>query len=179
MVATPEPANLIAMIGGMRAGLAGCAGFIAGLVTGKLALDVAFGIGFGVLPTSRPVILNLMKHTGAAYTGRPALGSWNPPESDDRPNRDFRFQHGVVAHPLNPKAWIMVLLAWSQFAPALGEFWLQMVVVPLSFAACQILFHSLWCWIGEVMGRVLPQSVRLTRALAMLAPAVVIWALLQ
>ena len=179
MVATPGPANLVAMIGGTRRGLPGCAGFILGLVAGKLALNIAFGIGLGVLLTSRPVMLDLVKYAGAAYMAWLALQSWNPPEQGAEPDREFRFHHGLIVHPLNPKAWVMLLLAWTQFAPALGGFWLQIVLVPVSFAVCQLVFHSLWCWAGGIMGRALPQSRLMTRGLVILTLAVVVWALMQ
>ena len=179
MVATPGPANLLVMIGGARLGLRGCIGFILGLVSGKLFLNLAFGVGLGVLLTGQPTFLAVIKYAGAAYMAWLTLQSWNAATSVDVDSGHFRFRHGVPVHPLNPKAWVMTVLAWTQFAPDLGSFSVQLVVVPLCFAVCQILFHSLWCWLGEKMAKALPNSLLLTRCLVLLTLGVVIWALLQ
>jgi len=179
MVSTPGPANLLVMIGGAQLGLRGCAGFIAGLVSGKLVLNLAFGVGLGVFLTDQPALLAVMKYGGAAYMAWLTLRSWNGATRMEADKGHFRFQHGVPVHPLNPKAWVMTVLAWTQFAPDLGPFAVQLVVVPLCFAVCQVLFHSLWCWLGEKMAKALPNSLLMTRCLVLLTLAVVIWALLQ
>jgi len=179
MVSTPGPANLLVMIGGAQHGLRGCAGFILGLVSGKLLLNIAFGVGLGVLLTDHPVILEALKYSGAAYMAWLALRSWNAARTADANAGRFRFRHGLPVHPLNPKAWVMVILAWTQFAPPLGPFAMQLFVVPLGFAVCQLVFHSLWCWAGERMARALPNSLVMTRVLLLVTLGVVIWALLQ
>ena len=179
MVATPGPANLLVMIGGAQLGLRGCIGFILGLVSGKLLLNIAFGVGLGVFLTNQPLLLAVIKYAGAAYMAWLTLRSWNAATHIEVDKGHFRFRHGVPVHPLNPKAWVMTVLAWTQFAPDLGPFAVQLVVVPLSFAACQILFHSLWCWLGEIMARALPNSLLMTRCLVLLTLAVVVWALAQ
>ena len=179
MVATPGPANLIVMVGGAQLGLRGCAGFILGLVGGKLLLNLAFGVGLGVALTTQPALLAVVKYTGAAYMAWQTLRSWNAASDIEAESGHFRFRHGLPVHPLNPKAWVMTILAWTQFAPELGPFAVQLVVVPLSFALCQLLFHSLWCWLGEKMAKALPRSLLMTRCLVLLTLVVVVWALLQ
>lgn len=179
MVATPGPANLLVMIGGAQLGLRGCAGFILGLVSGKLLLNLAFGVGLGVVLTGQPALLAVIKYAGAAYMAWLTLRSWNASTSIDVDKGHFRFRHGLPVHPLNPKAWVMTLLAWTQFAPELGSFGVQLAIVPLIFALCQLLFHSIWCWLGQKMAKALPNSLLMTRCLVLLTLGVVIWALFQ
>jgi len=179
MVATPGPANLLVMIGGAKLGLRGCIGFILGLVSGKLLLNLAFGVGLGVVLTNQPTLISVIKYAGAAYMAWITLQSWNASTDIDAGRDLFRFRHGVPVHPLNPKAWVMLVLAWTQFAPDLGSFAVQLVTVPLCFAICQILFHSLWCWLGERAAKALPNSLFMTRCLVLLTLAVVLWALFQ
>ena len=179
MVATPGPANLIVMLGGARLGLRDCMPFIIGLVSGKLLLNLAFGVGFGVLVTSQPVLLQIFKFGSAGYMIWLALQSWNDRTENADARQSFAFRHGVIVHPLNPKAWVMTLLAWTQFAPDLGDAGTQMLLVPLTFAACQLLFHSGWCFAGAVMQKSLPKTRLVTRALVVVTVAVVIWALFQ
>ena len=56
MVGTPGPANLVAMLAGVTHGLKGCAGFIAGLILGKIGLNLFIGLGFGVALAADPYL---------------------------------------------------------------------------------------------------------------------------
>ena len=73
----------------------------------------------------------------------------------------------------------MVLLAWTQFAPDLGDGMIQLLLVPVTFAAVQLVCHTAWCTAGAFMQRAIPQQQLLTRALILLTIGVVVWALLQ
>ena len=180
MVGTPGPANMIAMIGGARLGVGPCLGFIVGLTIGKVGVNVLFGVGFGLLLAEQAILLLALKLVSAAYLAWLAIQSWTPRATDGKDARKgLRFREGLIVHPLNPKAWVMSLLAWTQFAPDLGPVQVQLLIVPLCFAACQLLFHSLWCWLGEKMAKALPNSLLMTRSLVLLTLGVVIWALLQ
>ena len=77
MVATPGPANLLAMIGGAQLGLRQCLPFILGLVTGKLILNFAFGVGFGLALIHQPLVLQVLKFGSAAVMIWLAMQSWN------------------------------------------------------------------------------------------------------
>ena len=56
MVGTPGPANLLAMLAGVRQGLRGCIGFICGLVFGKILLNLLIGFGFGLVLATQPML---------------------------------------------------------------------------------------------------------------------------
>ena len=68
----------------------------------------------------------------------------------------------------------MVVLAWGHFAPALGDFSLQLPVVILSFAICQLVFHSLWCALGAYLGKSFTYNQRLAKLMIMLTILVVL-----
>ena len=169
MVGTPGPANLILMLAGVRQGLRQCIGFILGLIVGKIALNLVIGFGFGIVLAEAPVWQMLLSYVSAGYMIWLALKSW--PASDADTNNaapaqgHFHFRNGLFVHPLNPKAWVMCVLAWGKFAPAIGDFSVQLPVVILTFAICQLCLHSLWCWLGTIMNKSLRNNVRLTRAI--------------
>ena len=180
MVGTPGPANMLAMIGGARIGVAPCLGFIAGLTLGKLGVNILFGVGFGLLLVEQATLLLALKLISAGYLAWLAVQSWTPETADGADARKgLRFREGLIVHPLNPKAWVMSLLAWTQFAPELGSFWQQMFIVCMTFAACQTFTHTAWCYLGSVIGRAIPNSLMLTRILIVLTVGVVVWALFQ
>jgi len=182
MVGTPGPANLVAMLAGVTQGLRGCTGFIAGLIVGKIGLNLFIGFGFGVVLAADPVLQTAFSYASASYMIWLAVRSWprsvNPARNQHHnPAVKFRFRDGVIVHPLNPKAWVMVVLAWGHFAPALGDFSLQLPVVMLSFALCQLVFHSLWCAIGAYLGKSFAYNQRLAKLMILLTILVVLVAL--
>ena len=182
MVGTPGPANLILMLAGVRQGLRQCIGFILGLIVGKIVLNLVIGFGFGIVLAEAPVLQTLFSYVSAGYIIWLALKSW--PASDvDTNNAEpaqgyFHFRNGLFVHPLNPKAWVMCVLAWGKFAPAIGDFSVQLPVVILIFAICQLCLHSLWCWLGAIMGKSLRNNVRLTRAIIISTVIIVLIAVL-
>ena len=178
MVGTPGPANLILMLAGIRQGLRQCIGFILGLIVGKIVLNLVIGFGFGIVLAEAPVWQMLLSYVSAGYMVWLALKSWPASDADTNsaePAQDhFRFRNGLFVHPLNPKAWVMCVLVWGKFAPALGYFSVQLPVVILTFAICQLCLHSLWCWLGTIMGKSLRNNVRLTRAMIIITVVIVI-----
>ena len=182
MVGTPGPANLVAMLAGVTQGLRGCTGFIAGLIVGKIGLNLFIGFGFGVVLAANPVLQTAFSYASASYMIWLAVRSWprsvNPARNQHHNLAvKFRFRDGVIVHPLNPKAWVMVVLAWGHFAPALGDFSLQLPVVMMSFALCQLVFHSLWCALGAYLGKSFAYSQRLAKLMILLTILVVLAAL--
>ena len=133
----------------------------------------------GLFLTGQPLLLQILKFASAGYMIWLAVQSWNSVGGGDADRHQFHFRQGVIVHPLNPKAWVMVLLAWTQFAPELGDGMIQLLLVPVTFAAVQLVCHTAWCAAGAFMQRATPQQQLLTRALILLTIGVVVWALLQ
>ena len=192
MVGTPGPANLLIMSLGARVGFWPAMRFNLGLVTGKICLNVAMAFGLLLLLAEQPVIKEAFKYISAGFMIWLALRGWQAQPSSTISEKETA-QHedasrpaekqagagylsGVIVHPLNPKAWVMSVLAWTDFGPALGPEMVQLILIPLSFAVAQLVLHSLWCFAGVVMARSLQNSLLLTRALIILTVLVVIWA---
>ena len=71
----------------------------------------------------------------------------------------------------------MVVLAWGNFAPALGDFSSHLLVIILSFASFQLVFHSLWCALGAYLGKSFAYDQRLAKLMIILNIIVVLAAL--
>lgn len=178
MVGTPGPANLLAMLAGITQGLRRCAGFIFGLVVGKIGLNLFIGFGFGFILAADPILQKAFTYASASYMIWLSVRSWPRSVNPASNQRDisvvkFRFRDGVMVHPLNPKAWVMVVLVWGHFAPALGDFNLQLTFVILNFATCQLFFHSLWCLLGALLGKSFAYNQRLAKLMIMVTILVV------
>ena len=66
MVGTPGPANLLMMSIGSRFGMKMAMRFNAGLVLGKVCLNLAMAMGVGVFLKAYPELLNALKYSSAA-----------------------------------------------------------------------------------------------------------------
>ena len=183
MVGTPGPANLVAMLAGVTQGVQRSVGFISGLIVGKICLNLLIGFGFGVVLAVDPFLNKVFTYASACYMVFLVVRSW-PRSAMLTENQyhdssvKFRFRDGLILHPLNPKAWVMVVMAWGHFAPALGDFNVQLPVVIFYFAVCQLIFHSLWCALGAYIGRSFAINRLLARLMITLTILVVLATLL-
>ena len=178
MVGTPGPANLLAMSAGSQFGFYKCLPFNFGLTLGKILLNIAMGLGLGVLLVNFTTFQNVIKFIGAGYMIYLALKSWNINIKNNEGKPDIGWKQGILVHPLNPKAWVMTLIAWTEFGPQLGSFTLQIIIITCSFAIVQTFVHNLWSLLGAILSRTLSNSVILSRALILLTIVVILWAVL-
>ena len=178
MVSTPGPANLLIMTAGAQYGFARCIPFNIGLISGKLLLNVAMAFGLTSIVQQYPEIAKVFAVLSVAYMIWLSLRGWNAHIDTQRPDRELSFRDGVFVHSLSPKAWVMAVLAFSEFLPATPTVAEQYLLIPLSFVLAQLVFHSSWCLAGVMLRRALGASKVLNRGLALLTIAVVLWALL-
>ena len=178
MVGTPGPANLLAMSAGSQLGVYKCISFNLGLTLGKILLNTAMGLGLGVLLVNFTTFQTTIKFIGAGYMIYLALKSWNTNIKNNEGKPNIGWKQGILVHPLNPKAWVMTLIAWTEFGPQLGNFTVQFIVITSSFALTQIFVHNLWSLLGAILSRSLSNSTILSRALILITVAVILWAVL-
>ena len=107
-----------------------------------------------------------------------ALKSWNTNIKNNEGKPNIGWKQGILVHPLNPKAWVMTLIAWTEFGPQLGNFSVQFIVITSSFALTQIFVHNLWSLLGAILSRSLSNSTILSRTLILITVAVILWAVL-
>jgi threonine/homoserine/homoserine lactone efflux protein len=157
MVITPGPANLVLMSSGARFGFYKSIPFVIGVTFGKLFLTLGLGLGFLTLVYSNEFLLNGIKILGTAYI---FWLSWKilflkldkNSSSDHVPS----LTNGLLVHPLNPKAWAMIIAAYTQFtsfgSSNLEISWLtEVAIVASTFFAIQAVSHSLWCLGGGLI----------------------------
>ena len=178
MVGTPGPANLLIMTIGSKYGLGTAMRFNVGLVLGKIILNMAMAIGVGVFLTNQPVLLDVLKFLSGALMIYFSLHTLKGQASNSEASRNISWRAGLIVHPVNPKAWVMSILAWTEFGPNLGSPSHQLVIICSSFAAAQLILHSLWALAGALLSRALRKNVWLNRVLALLTCSVVIWTVL-
>jgi threonine/homoserine/homoserine lactone efflux protein len=178
MVSTPGPANLLIMTAAAQHGFWRCMPFNMGLISGKLLLNGAMALGLTALVQQHPAVAKIFAVLSALYMSWLALRGWNAHLQPTQQSPVLRFREGLIVHPLSPKAWVMVLLAFSEFLPPTPSMFEQYLLIPLSFAVAQLVFHSLWCLAGVLLQRAVGASALLNRSLSVLTVSVVVWAVL-
>ena len=153
-VGTPGPANMALMATGARFGFRAALPFVAGVALGKQL--VIWPVGFGLMELSdrAPLVFVTLKYLSAAYiiwlawkVANLRLGQGR--ETGTPPG----FAAGLIVHPLNPKAWAMIVGSFTAFVapgtPALEA----TATIAAVLLACQVLMHPLWTLAGDGVAR--------------------------
>ena len=149
-IGTPGPANMALMATGARFGFRAALPFVGGVVLGKQLVVWPVGFGLMQLADSAPWVFTTLKYLSAAYIFWLAWKVARLRLSSERDmGRAPGFIAGLVVHPLNPKAWAMIVGGFTAFVgPATSPF-----IATLSIAgillACQVVLHPLWTLAGD------------------------------
>ena len=171
-IGTPGPANMALMTTGAAYGVRRALPFVAGVVVGKQLIIWPLGFGLAEIALAYPSVFNAMKWAAAAYI---CWLAWKvsglrlkPGSPEARPPG---FINGLWVHPLNPKAWAMIVGAFTGFVdPAAGAFW-STLLVALVLMGCQVVLHPIWTYAGEQIAKALAGTryeIYLMRTLALL-----------
>ena len=151
MVGTPGPANMVVMTAGASFGFARAIPFILGITMGKLMLNLGMGFGaFGLLQ-AYPLSLTILKYGSALYVLYLSYTMAKQPlmAQDEALVNVPGFWAGLVVHPLNPKAWAMLTIAWTDYGNQINDPLIRVMIISGIFFSVQIVAHSTWCFAGD------------------------------
>lgn len=180
-VATPGPANMALMATGARYGFRAALPFVAGVVLGKQLIIWPIGFGLMALADQISGLFTVLKYLSAAYiiwlawkVAHMRLGE------REAAGRAPGFLMGLWVHPLNPKAWAMIVTGFTNFAGAATPTLQATATIAICLLACQLVFHPIWTLGGDriakaVAGRA--AEAYLMRTLAALTVASVLYVL--
>ncbi|MGE4327351.1 MAG: LysE family translocator [Pseudodonghicola sp.] len=175
---SPGPGNMIFAATGARFGLIATAPASLGYHLATWIVTAALGFGFATALAQAPLMFSLLKWAGAAYVLWLALGLWRAGAvAQGARARPMGARDGAVLLLLNPKAYVIIVLMFSQFlGPATGPagvLWITTV-----FTLNNTLAFAVWSLIGDRLAihfRDPQQARRLNRALGALLAAVALW----
>ncbi len=149
-VGTPGPANMALLATGARFGLLGALPFLAGVVLGKQLIIWPVGFGLMELAESAPVVFAVLKYVSAAYiiwlawkVANLRLGTRDPEATAPG------FAAGLIVHPLNPKAWAMIVGSFTAFVGPGTSALTATATIAAVLLACQLIMHPLWTLGGQ------------------------------
>ena len=149
-IGTPGPANMALMATGARFGFRAALPFVAGVVLGKQLVIWPVGFGLMQLADAAPWVFEVLKYISAAYIFWLAYKVANLRLSGTRElGRAPGFLAGLVVHPLNPKAWAMIIAGFTAFVKPGTSPFIATLGIGAILLACQIVLHPLWTLAGD------------------------------
>ncbi|WP_300030296.1 LysE family translocator [uncultured Roseobacter sp.] len=153
-IGTPGPANMALMATGARFGFRPALPFVAGVALGKQLVIWPVGFGLMELADRAPWVFEMLKYLSAAYI---IWLAWKVANlrlgTDTGQGAAPGFAAGLIVHPLNPKAWAMIVGGFTAFvAPGTPTLEATATIAAI-LLACQLLLHPMWTLAGEGIAR--------------------------
>ncbi len=153
-VGTPGPANMALMATGARFGFRAALPFVAGVALGKQLVIWPVGFGLMELANRASWVFEALKYISAAYI---IWLAWKVANLRLGAKREVGtapgFVAGLIVHPLNPKAWAMIVGGFTAFvAPGTPSIEATATIAAV-LLGCQILLHPLWTLAGDGIAR--------------------------
>ena len=153
-VGTPGPANMALMATGARFGFRAALPFVAGAALGKQLIIWPIGFGLMELADAAPGIFAALKYISAAYI---IWLAWKVANLRLGQGRDSGtapgFVAGLIVHPLNPKAWAMIVGGFTAFVAPGTDPLIATATIAAVLLACQIILHPVWTLAGDAIAR--------------------------
>lgn len=179
---SPGPGNMFFAALGARDGFAATLPANAGYHAATFIVTLAVGFGFAAISHSAPGLMKMIGLAGAAYVLRIA---WKIARSGAASGageaRSATFTDGALLLVLNPKAWLIIALMFSQFAAgspaAIVVVWIATV-----FTLNNLVAFSVWTLAGDAMARLARSDIharRMNVAFGLALAAVAVWMALR
>ena len=159
-IGTPGPANMALLATGARFGFRAALPFVAGVVLGKQLVIWPVGFGLMTLADRAPWIFETLKYACAAYifwlawkVANMRLGHHG--EAGTAPG----FLAGLIVHPLNPKAWAMIVGGFTAFVTPGTPPLTATASIAAVLLAGQIILHPIWTLAGDGIARTVAGTV--------------------
>lgn len=153
-VGTPGPANMALMATGARFGFRAALPFVVGVALGKQFVIWPVGFGLMELADRAPWVFQALKFISAAYiiwlawkVANLRLGAQR--EEGAAPG----FWAGLIVHPLNPKAWAMIVGGFTAFVAPGTPALVATATIAAVLLTCQIILHPMWTLAGDAVAR--------------------------
>ncbi len=182
-VGTPGPANMAMMATGARFGFRAALPFVAGVLLGKQLIIWPIGFGLMQLAQQVPLLFTFLKFASAAYiiwlAWRIANLRLSPGMAQGKAPG---FRAGLLIHPLNPKAWAMIVTGFTSFVEPNTGALLATATIAATLFSVQLICHPIWTFFGDRIAKTIigtPFERYLMWTLAGLTVAFVVYAVLK
>ncbi|MEM7218051.1 MAG: LysE family translocator [Pseudomonadota bacterium] len=179
---SPGPGNMLFAANGARFGFRSTLPATLGYHLATLLVTTALGMGFSTAVGAAPRALLIVQLAGSLYVLYLAWSLWRSGSIDGAAEaRPLGFWGGAVLLVLNPKAYVIIALMFSQFLPASSDLKL-VAAIALVFTLNNLLAFSLWTLVGDALARVFRNDSNarlLNRVFGLMLGLVGLWMLLS
>lgn len=181
---SPGPGNIFFATIGARDGVRGVARANAGYHLATFIVTLSVGLGFGWFAKTSPVVLHVIRYAGAAYMLVLAWHLLQAGSHDGKSNASTAtFTDGFALLLLNPKAYLIIALMFSQFTSAdTNDSWLRVFWITTVFTLNNLLAFTLWAYAGDRLATQFrsPRHARqFNLAMGLMLAGVTIWMMLR
>ena len=178
---SPGPGNMFFAANGARFGLRAALPALTGYHLATWGMTAAIGLGFTAILERAPALFTAVQWAGAGYVLWLAWGLYRSGALDDAGEaRPAGLAGGAVLLLLNPKAYLIIALMFSQFlAPGGGAF--AVLWITTVFTLNNLVAFLGWMIAGDRLARRFRRSDRaryLNRLFGLVLAAVALWMLL-
>ena len=159
-VGTPGPANMVLMSTGAKYGLRKALPFVFGVIIGKQFIIWPLGFGLIGFVAQVPILFTTLKIVSAFYILWLSYKIANTRISiKGLPENPPGFFSGLIVHPLNPKAWGMIVTGYTSFINSQVSMLSAILIISFTLISMQIILHPLWCWGGQSLASIVRDKV--------------------
>ena len=181
---SPGPGNMFFAAIGARFGARASIPASLGYHAATWVVTFAIGYGFMQVLAAYPAIFAIMKWAGAAYmlwlAGLFLRAGATDGAAEAHP---ARFIDGAVLLVLNPKAYVIIALMFTQFlSPGADNFLWLLLVITTVFTLNNLVAFTLWTLLGDGLGRLFRserQARMLNAGFGMTLILVALWMLMH
>lgn len=154
---SPGPGNAFFAGIGARSGLRAAVPSLAGYHVATLAVTLAVGLGMGVTVLQQPVVAKVLAALGGAYVLWLAWQFFRSAQATDSSDaaadlREVGFWSGAVVLVLNPKAYYIIAVMFTQFLqPPLNESAAAVTLITVIFTLNNLLAFIVWALAGRAL----------------------------
>lgn len=163
MIGSPGPANMTLMAAGAKYGYRNSIPLLLGTSSGFLLVGIGVAAGLGTLFEIFPALRMTFLILSAAYILYLAYKIAFSPIGNRANQAKAGYWAGMLVHPLNPKAWAMLITAYSQFSNSNVSPLIDFISIQLIFQIVGLTLNSLWCVGGEALARLVRSPTTMQR----------------
>lgn len=184
LVYSPGPGNMFFAANGARFGFRSTVPANIGYHIATWVVTAAIGLGFIAALENFPKVFTALKIAGSLYVLRLALKLFRAGTLEGNETASpATFSDGVILFVLNPKAYVIITLMFTQFIDQSDNSWLVAVfLISTIFTFNNLIAFSVWALIGDKIARFFrtPKSARkLNMMFGVILAAVAVWMLLS
>lgn len=150
---SPGPGNLFFAASGARFGLRKTLGATTGYHIATFGVTLPIGVGFSSAVAAAPEAFLLLKIAGSLYVLWLAWKLWRAGSLDSQQDaKPANFWDGALLLVLNPKAYIIIALMFSQFITRSSTV-VDVVLISAIFTLNNLAAFTLWTVVGDRLAR--------------------------